>query len=70
MPVASGTAVVLTFQFSDGDASLYTGSTLVQSGLISGGSLTVHPTATTTYTLKVTNMAVDSVTQDLVATVQ
>ncbi len=70
MPVASGTAVVLAFQFSDGDASLYTGSTLVQSGLASGGNLTVRPTTTTTYTLKVTNLAKDSVTQDLTVTVQ
>ncbi len=70
MPIGSGVPVVLTYVFSDGEASLYTGSTLVQSGLTSGGNLTVHPTATTTYTLKVTNLAKDSVTQDLTVTVQ
>lgn len=70
MPITSGTAVILTYQFSDGDGRLYIGSTLVQSGLIGGGNQTVHPTTTTTYTLKVTNMANDSVTQDLTVTVQ
>ena len=70
MPVASGASVVLTFQFSDGDGSLYAGSTLVQAGLTSGGSVTVNPTATTAYTLKVTNKAEDRVTQDFTVSVQ
>ena len=70
MPVAAGAAVTLTFQFLDGSAELYTGSTMVQSGLVSGTNVTVHPTATTTYTLKVTNQAGDSVSKDLTVSVQ
>jgi len=62
--------VELTYQFSDGDASLYVGNTLVQSGLVNGGNLTVNPTVTTIYTLKVTNLALDNVTRDLTVTVQ
>ncbi len=70
MPVATGAAVTLAFQFADGSAELYTGSTLVQSTLVSGVNVTVHPTATTTFTLKVTNQAGDSVSKDLTVSVQ
>lgn len=69
MPVATAAPVTLTFQFADGSGELYTGNTLVQSSLQSGGSSTVHPIATTTYTLKVTNQAGDSVSRDLTITV-
>lgn len=70
MPVAAGAAVTLTFQFADGSAELDTGSTLVQSGLVSGANVTVNPTTTAIYTLKVTNQAGDSVSRDLIVSVQ
>ena len=70
LTITSGQSVSLTPVFSDGQGQILVGTQVVQASLTSGTPVTESPTATTTYTLVVTNLAGASVRQDLKTTVQ
>jgi 6-phosphogluconolactonase (cycloisomerase 2 family) len=63
--VASGAASTLSYTFSNGTGVLMPGSLPVTSG----SSSVVHPLSTTAYTLTVTNLAGDSVSDTAIVTV-
>ena len=63
--VASGGAATLSYTFFGGTGAIDHGV----GAIVSGGTSVVHPTATTTYTLTVTNLAGDITTNTVLVTV-
>lgn len=65
-----GQSTHLTAIFSDGQGQILVAGEVLVSSLVSGSPVTVAPSATTTYTLRVTNPAGAFVDQELTVTVQ
>lgn len=63
-------SVFLTPVFAEGKGQLMVGTQVLQTGLTSGTPVSVTPSATTTYTLVVTNLAGAAVRRDLTIAVQ